>query len=155
MPWKPADAFKEIARGDQNAEDFLSAVYIWFHKQDDLYDRDKEVAAETSAGFDFFILQTFAKNPFFQKHQDFILPVLLMGALAWVASEDRRQSTDILERLEAQVLKSQYVDVFLAVAFCIGGFDHAVKMSRKYREYHFDVEPPKELAKRPEFGQTG
>jgi hypothetical protein len=32
--------------------------------------------------------------------------------------------------------------VFLAVAFCIGGFGHAAAMGRKYREYHFDDVKP-------------
>src|SRR5208282_5487773 len=132
ITWKPADAFKDIARGDAAAEEFLSSLYIWFHKQDDLIDRDKAVPADVTAGFDFHILNTFASNVFFQAHKDFILPVLLTGALAWIASEERKHSEDVLERIAGQVLKSQYVDVFLAVAFLRGGFDHAVAMSRKY-----------------------
>lgn len=154
MSWKPADAFKEIARGNREAEAFMGALYIWFHKQDDLIDRDKLVPSDVTAGFDFHILHTFAKNPFFREHQDFLLPVLMVGALAWVASEDRKNSPDLLERLTAQVLKSQYGDVFFTVAFIIGGFDHAVAMSRKFREYDFDVEPVKKLDKGADLRQT-
>lgn len=155
ITWKPTDAFRDIARGNHNAEEFLSSLYIWFHKQDDLIDRDKVVPAEVTAGFDFRILHTFAKNLFFQQHQDFLLPVILTGALAWVASEDRKNSPDVLDRITAQVLKSQYQDIFFAVAFCLGGFDHAVAMSRKYRDYCFDSEPVKELAIQQDFAQTG
>jgi hypothetical protein len=145
MSWKPADAFKDIARGDRNAEEFMGALYIWFHKQDDLIDRDKAVPADVTAGFDFHILSTFAGNLFFQTHKDFLLPVLMVGALAWVASEDRRTSEDVLERITGQVLKSQYGDIFFTVAFLRGGFDHAVAMSRRYREYSFDDEKPSNL----------
>ena len=142
ITWTPAEAFKDIARGDATAEEFLSVLYCWVHMRDDLIDKDKAVAPETAAGLDFRILLTFAQNPFFQKHQDFLLPVLMVGALAWVASEDRKNSPEVLARIEGQVLKSQYVDVFLAVAFLAGGWEHAVQMSRKYREYSFDNEAP-------------
>jgi hypothetical protein len=155
MPWKPADAFKEIARGDQNAEDFLSVFYCWAHMRDDLVDKDKVVAPETAAGLDFTLLHTFSKNRFFEQHKDFLLPVLMTGALAWIASEDRKNHPDLLERLAAQVLKSQYVDVFLAVSFLVGNFDHAVRMSRKYREFSFDSEPIKRLDNPTVLGQTG
>jgi hypothetical protein len=154
MPWKPADAFKEIACGNREAEAFMGALYIWFHAQDDLYDNDKPVKPEVAAGFNFNILHTFAKNLFFREHQDFLLPVLMVGALAWVASEDRKNSPDLMERLTAQVLKSQYGDVFFTVAFIIGGFDHAVAMSRKFREYDFDVEPVKKLDNGGDLRQT-
>jgi hypothetical protein len=138
--WIPAEAFKEIARGDVSATQFMGALYCWFHKQDDLYDQDKEVSAEVAAGFDLGLLHAISKNEFFQKNQDYLWPVITMGALAWVASEERAHSADVLERITAQVLKSQYQDIFYAVAFCIGKFDHAVAMSRKYRDYNFDVE---------------
>lgn len=133
----------------------MGVLYCWFHKQDDIYDQDKEVPAERAAGFDLALLHALAKNQFFQKHQDYLWPVITMGAIAWVASEDRANAPDVLERITAQVLKSQYQDIFFAVAFCIGKFDHAVQMSRKYRQYSFDVEPVKKLAKEAEIEQTG
>jgi hypothetical protein len=56
-----------------------------------------------------------------------------------------------MERITAQVLKSEYLNVFLTVAALIGGFDHAAQMSDKYRLYSFDDEPAKEsLAKASE-----
>lgn len=140
MPWVPSQAFEEIARGDKNAEDFMGRFYCWVHKQDDLIDRDKPVAPETSVGFDLALLHAFSSNPFFQRHQAYLWPVLHMSSLAWVSSEDLRQSSDVLSQLTSQVLKSQYQDVFYAVAFCIGGFDWAIKMARKYRDYHFDAD---------------
>lgn len=134
-------AFEDIARGDKSAVEFLSAFYLWVHDFDDLVDRDKEVPTSFSVGVSLQLMHTFSKNSFFQKHQDFLMPVILVGALAYVVSEDKRQSADVLERITAQVLKSQYADVFVAVAFVIGGFDHALAMKRKYHEYSFDKEP--------------
>jgi hypothetical protein len=145
MSWKPADAFKEISRGNREAEAFMETLYIWFHKQDDLIDRDRQIPAETAAGWDLRVLHTVAKNTFFQQNQEYLWPVLTMSALAWIASEAKKDSEDVIERITAQVLKSQYLDVFLAVAFCLGGFEHAAAMSRKFREYSFDAEPVKKL----------
>lgn len=140
--WKPVDAFREIARGDQAAEEFMRRFYVWVEKQDDLFDRDKPVTAEMSAGWDLAMMYSFAKNEFFQKNQAYLWPVIHMSALAWISSEEYATSSDVGLVLAGQVLKSQYQDVFYAVAFCIGGFDHAVAMIRKYRDYHFDVSTP-------------
>lgn len=133
-------AFVEISKGDQGALDFLSAFYLWAHNQDDLIDQDKKVPVSYTVGTNLQLIHTFAKNPFFQKHQDFLMPVILVGLLAYVVSEDKRQSADVLERITAQVLKSQYADVFVATAFLVGGFDHALAMKRKYHDYDFDDE---------------
>lgn len=138
MSFKPSEALAEIARGDKDANSLLTAMYLFFHKQDDLIDRDKEVSVADSVGYDLQVLREFGKNPFFQKHQEFLWPIILTSALAYIDSEERKKRPDVLEHLIAQVLKSQYVDIFLGVAFCIGGFDHALAMSRKFREYHFD-----------------
>lgn len=148
MSWKPIDAFKDITRGDAAAEELMTSLYVWFHYRDDLYDRDHPIPPE-AVRHDLALLHVFAKNTFFQKHQDYLWPVFTMATLAWIASEDRKHSEDIMERITAQVLKSQYQDYFYAVAFCVGGFSHALAMARKYREYCFDDEGPKSLAKDP------
>lgn len=142
IDWTPAEAFKDITRGDEAAQELMTRLYIWFHYRDDLYDKDKVVSPDAS-GIDFALLHVFAKNPFFQKHQDYLWPVFTMATLAWIASEELKQKADVLDRMTAQVLKSQYQDYFFAVAFCIGGFDHALVMSKRYRGYCFDDEKPK------------
>lgn len=141
--WIPAEAFADIARGDKAAEDFMGRFYCWAHKQDDLYDRDKPVKPETSIGFDIALLHAFSSNEFFQKHQAYLWPIIHMSALAWIASEDSCQSANVVDRMTSQVLKSQYQDLFYAIAYCIGGFGHALEMARKYRDYHFDAKPAK------------
>jgi hypothetical protein len=150
MSWTTSEAFKEISKGDAAAEDFMRRFYCWVHMRDDLIDKDKVVAPDVAAGFDLTLLHAFAQNSFFQKNQDYLWPVLMTSALAWVASEDRQQSQDVLERIIAQILKSEYVNVFFAVAFLVGGWDHAVKMSRQFREYAFD----NELVKTQKIGHT-
>ena len=142
MSFKPEAAFLEIAHGDTGAREFMRAFYIFVHTQDDLYDRDKALTPEAAAWPSLHLMFTFAQNPFFLKHSGFLLPIILTSFLSWVASEDRHQSPDALARIEAQVWKGSYSDVFFGVAFLVGGIDHALAMSRKYREVHYDVESP-------------
>ncbi len=141
MAFQPEAAFEEMARGDAGAREFLNAFYVWAHTLDDLIDQDKPVGPDLAVWTQTHLMFVLAGNPFFQKHQAFLLPVILTSALAFLASEARKNRPDVLDRITAQVLKSQYLDVFLAAAFCIGGWDHAAAMSAKYRDYSFDAEP--------------
>jgi hypothetical protein len=134
------NAFEEISRGDKSACELLGSFYLWVHNQDDLIDKDKDVKPCEAVGFNIQILRAFAKNTFFQAHQDFLWPVILTSALSYIASEDRKGDADVVNRITAQVLKSEYMNVFFAIAFCVAGWDHALAMSRKYRDYSFDVE---------------
>lgn len=136
------EAWQKISKGDASAKDLCRAVYLYVHTKDDLIDRDKPVKVETAVGHDLQILREFGKNPFFQKHQDFLWPLLLTSAMAYISSEDFKRREDVIDKIASQVLKSQYVDIFIGIAFCIGGFDHALAISREYRDYHYDVEKP-------------
>jgi hypothetical protein len=138
----PKLAIVDITRGDKSAAELLTAFYLWTHSQDDLIDRDHAPDVANAVGFNLQMLRAFGKNEFFQKHQDFLWPVILTSALAYINSEERKKSPDVLERITAQVLKSEYVNVFFAVALVVdgGGFDHALAMTRKYRIYSFDDE---------------
>ena len=141
MPYQPETAFQEMARGDASAVEFLRAIYIGSQILDDLIDKDKPVTAEMAVWSQTHLICTVATNSFFQAHKATLIPVICTSALAFIASEERKNHPDVLERLTAQVLKSEYLNVFLAVSFCVGGWQHAAEMSRKYREYSFDNEP--------------
>lgn len=141
MPFIPAQAFKEIARGDEDAERFCGDFYLWCHKKDDLVDKDKPVSVEMSVSFDLRLFGAFADNSFFQRHRERLWPVIQTSALAYIASERMKNSPDVLERITAQILKSEYMNVFFVVALILGGFDHALAM-QKFREYSFDDECP-------------
>ena len=108
-----------------------------FIRTDDLADKDKPVRPEEIVWFGLKLFNEFAKNPFYQKNQAFIWPLLVTSGLAWIASEDFRAEPAVLDRLTGHVLKSQYADIFWGVAFLIGGFEHALAMSRRYRSYGF------------------
>lgn len=136
--------FSEIAKGDSAAEEFLKSFYLWVHNVDDGIDRDKPANAAETAVIHTNLFFVLSKNAFFSKNSATLLPVVLTSALAYVASEERKNSADVLDRITAQVLKSEYINVFFMVAYIIGGWDHALEMSRKWRAYDFDAEPVKD-----------
>lgn len=143
MPFNPNNAFAEMAGGDLDAQEFLRTFYVWAHTLDDLIDRDQPVGVDLAVWSQANLILVLGKNAFFRRHQDFLLPVIVTSALAFIASERRKNDKNVLERITAQVLKSEYLNVFLAVCYCIGGWDHALAMDAKYREYSFDAEPVK------------
>ena len=142
MSFNVKTAFKETARGNEAAEEFLHVFYQWVQTQDDLVDRDQPVAVDQMTRLNLGLMFVFAKNPFFQQHKDFLLPVIMTSALAYISSEDLKKKPEVLERITAQVLKSEYMNVVFAAAYCTGGFTHALEMNRRYRGYSFDYEPP-------------
>jgi len=143
MAFHPEQAFAEIARGDAVAKEFMLAFYAFVHTLDDLYDRDKPLSPEVAVWPSLHLMAVLGPNSFFARHHGVLMPVILASTLSWIASEDRRQSPDALARIEAQVWKGSYADVFFTVASLVGGFDHALQMSRKYREVAYDAEPAK------------
>lgn len=133
------EAWQDISRGCPEAKIFLRSVYAFVHTQDDLIDRDKPVTPAHSTAVNLAIFSVLGENAFYQKHRQFLWPVFVTSGLAYIASEDLKARADVVDKIASQVLKSQYVDVFLAVAFIIGGMEHAIAMGQKYRDYHFDA----------------
>jgi hypothetical protein len=143
MPFVLETAWQEISKGDAGAAEFCRTFYAWTQSFDDLIDRDKSLRVDEAVLAQVALLANVATSSFVQANRDTLLPVISVSALAYIASEDRKNNPDVVERMTAQVLKSEYVNVFLTVALIVGGWEHALTMSRRYREYNFDVEPVK------------
>lgn len=129
--------FSFIAKGNAYAEQFCRKFYNFVHTLDDLIDRDKPVDGAQAALVMLGTLSEFACNPFFQEHRAAILPVIHISTTAFIASNEKLASLDLRDRLIGEVLKSQYQDVFLLVAFLTGGIDHQLDCDRRFRSYCF------------------
>lgn len=133
-------AFKDITKGNNDALEFIARFYVFVHAQDDLVDKDKPDPGH-ALHTTFELFDSLASNPFFQKHKEALKTAILTSFLAYNASERLRTVENVIDRITAQVLKGEYLNVFLTTAYLVGGFGHAEEMSKKYRNYHFDVEP--------------
>lgn len=131
-------AWKDISKGDLEAAALLRTLYWFFQKEDDFIDRDKPVKPEDSAIVNLQLIEVVGSNGFYHKHRAFLWPLFVSSALAHVASEDFKTRPDVVDKIASQVLKSGYVDIFLGIAYCAGGWSHALAMQRLYRDYHYD-----------------
>jgi hypothetical protein len=128
-------AFAEFPNPD--AVTFARILYRFIHLLDDLFDHDRERSAEDVALTFFGLLDHVSSNPFYQAHKNEILPILFSSAKAWAASERLRKSENVQEQLAAEVLKSQYQDVFFQIATLAGGIEFGHQWEAKYRTYTF------------------
>lgn len=134
-------AFRDISKGNEDALRFCVDFYFWVHAKDDVV--DKEGSVTTIVQHELAFLQTVATNAFYQANHTTLFPVLQASLLSFIASEKLKSSQNVVDRITAQVLKSEYMNVFFAVAGIVDGFTHAAQMNDKYRIYSFDVEPVK------------
>lgn len=139
-PLKYDLVFREIARGDEDAYQLLRGLLEWFHVHDDLID-GKGVGHPLSAEGSVFVflrlVDIFSDNKFYQTHKAALRPVIRISAIAYLDSERLSRSENLQDKLSAEILKSQYQDIFWAVADCIGGWEFAREMSIKHRAYYF------------------
>jgi hypothetical protein len=132
---KKRDALRAKAcGGDAYALAFLStvmdAVEIW----DDLIDKDKPVA-DTDLNRVFVNLMFFLpQNPFFDRNKAYLLPIMMTCINAWMDSTDLQKSPVKRDLATAWYLKQMGVELYGAVAFLTGGFQHMREVSFEARD---------------------
>ena len=118
---------------DVNAMAFLSivmdAVEIW----DDLIDKDKPVAnADTNRVF-INLLFWLPQNKFFDLNKAYLLPIIMTCINAWMDSDALKETKEERNLLAAWWLKQMGVELYGAVAFLTGGFEHMRAISMESR----------------------
>ena len=130
-------AFQEIAAGNQAAYEFCRSSFEFFHLIDDLVDHDKPVDLNDMALGLLKFIDVIGGNEFYQTHRTDLFTFIYSAAMAFAASQRMATDPDVQRRLAAEVLKSQYQDLFFRVAFWVGGSRHAIEMDTKFRGYCF------------------
>ena len=130
----PREIITVICNGVIEAESFCTDLYRFLHLLDDLYDKDQAVTAQDLGIITINVLETFAANPFFQKHIYTLMPAVRTAIVSWVDSENwkNRGGND---KIASHALKSQYHEVFYMVAGIVGGLKHQMHVTRQFREY--------------------
>lgn len=126
--------FVEIARGDQDALRFMWVFWNFSHVYDDLVDRDKPVGVEDAARWAVRLLEEFTFNPFFLRHKLALFPHVVGVFNRWCDGEQWEKSGTPSQVAAAHVVKCGDVDLYLNVAYLIGGWEHlrAMKDARGY-----------------------
>lgn len=132
--------FSEACCGNAHALEFCHTFLHFVHLIDDQIDRDKPPPDPNYVilvNLELFRVISF--NPFWQEHKGSLFPILVQGVQAFADSIRWAQRTDFRDRATADVLKSQYQDVFWHVAYLCGGYRHLDLITRKYRTYNYDA----------------
>lgn len=115
-----------ISKGDAHALKFMRVLWNFEHVYDDLVDGAK-VSTETAAKWLTHLLEEVTFNPFYLAHAKTLLPFIVSAADRWVAGDE-------LPAPERDFVKCGDVDLYLIVAYLVGGWDHmrAMKSARTY-----------------------
>lgn len=129
------DNFNRWLLGDVAAMQFVIQLSRIIETWDDLIDKDKPVTdSEINTAF-ITALFTINGNPFFRRHVDYLLPVIMTTINAWLDANDTQTSDDPDTRTLAFYLKDYGIEVFLQMAFLIGGYEHMRAVSKEMRTF--------------------
>lgn len=130
-------AFQEICAGNVHAYELCRSVFEFFHLVDDLVDHDKPLQPNDIVLGLLKFIDVIGGNEFYQAHRADLFASIYAAAMAYAASLRMANDADVQRRVAAEVLKSQYQDLFFRVAFWVGGSRHSIECDTKFRGYCF------------------
>lgn len=128
-----AQLFATCLQGNRDAVLFVQKLFDAAHFWDDLIDRDKKLDDATIHANLYALAVEIPSNPFYQRHQASLMPLIVMAVHNWRHATDLERAGDSLE--VAFVLRSSYADILVMCAHLIGGPDHARECAAKVRAF--------------------
>lgn len=134
-PWETYSdaAVRELFCGDEDAIRFMQDIGFWSHVYDDLIDQDKAIPADFIHAVMWKLLVSIPENPFYQRHQSYLRPIIVTGILNWRAANDMEASGSVEQLRVAHVTRYSINDVALMVMELVGGHEHAVRHAARAR----------------------
>lgn len=122
-----------VLRGCEPAVNLFLAWRSVLHLWDDLVDRDRRPSDEEIHSAMFAALVEIPLNPFFQKHQDSLMPVLVNAVSNWKAANEFERTDDKRLLSIAYVIRSDYANLLSLMAYLVGGPEWAAKSATLLR----------------------
>ena len=123
-----------LANGNADAFRFMWTMWNWSHVIDDLVDRDKEVGVENAAKYFVLIAQELSFNRFYLQHAQYLFSLIMSMFNRWCDGEEFENSDDVLKQAQSHVIKCGDLELYIAVAYLTGGWDH-VRATKAFRTY--------------------
>lgn len=123
-----------IVKGNADAGRFLWQFWNFAQLIDDLVDRDRRVTVAQAAKEVIGFTHEISFNAFYQTHKASLFPLLATACDRWVMGDAMPTGTDE-ERGMARVVRCGELEVFCAVAYLLGGWEHMRAMSADIRRY--------------------
>lgn len=122
------------AKRDPEAAQYLSQIAFAARIIDDLYDQDHPVTPPQVARLAQILLVDIHRQPFFQRHRDFLTGCQQIALNAWFDANELAANPTPLRAVYAHVLRDTINELAPAVAYLVDGPDHARTVSRIMRE---------------------
>lgn len=126
--WRPI--FLRWTKDDAEAAAFLGEICALARLADDIVDTDEDRQAKVSELL-CRALTLLPKNLFFREYADDLGPVLNEALVCWRLGDEWRKSPDEKKRLFGFVMRESTDRIATAVAFLIGGHEHALLVSKE------------------------
>lgn len=116
-------------KGDRDAMTLVYQLKELAHAWDDLIDGDKPVTAGQVNRAFMLAMFDIQVNPFYARFVSQLMPVLRSATLAWLAANELEKSPSLHAREVAHVARYELANVYVMMAACIGGMDHAAEVA--------------------------
>jgi hypothetical protein len=143
---KLVEQLTEMLRGDAAGVQFLVTYMRWAHWIDDIVDGDRAWDAEAVARVNLEAVVVFSENAFFLRHRERLAPLIVQAWRAFGDSIQWERRADVKDRRAADVLKSNYHEVYWHSAYLAAtekgedGWAHLTAMTKKFRVFDYDCE---------------
>lgn len=120
---------------NKEAVAFCMDVVAIAHAWDDLVDKDKDLSTAQINDAFFHAMFGIRMNPFYQKYQAYIEPVMINAILQWQDANTLETGTDH-EKHMAYMLRASILQLFNFCAYLVGGFQYAREVGPAMRNLY-------------------
>jgi len=128
------DKIRYALRGYQPAVDFFFLIRDVLHFWDDLIDKDKPVSNDYINRSMFSAVIRLPSNPFFRQYQDTLLPIMVNAVANWQTANQFEAEDDTRRLQIAYVIRSDYANILIQLAYLVGGYDWMVEVTPMIRD---------------------
>ncbi len=121
-------------KGNQHAYKYIVDLYKAIHLWDDLIDRDCEVTDHEINQVMFRLICEVPTNPFYLEFHYELAPMLRAMVTDWMDSVRLERDLGVDGRAFAYGLRASFSNMFIQVAYLVGGYDWMRKVSSEVRE---------------------
>lgn len=121
---------------NQNALDFLNCFFDAVELWDDLIDKDVVIEDNHINRVFTSLMFVLPSNPWFMANHAYYQPLIMASINAFHDANEMCSSDKKHLRNLAFHIRNLGIEIHIATAFLLGGFDHMRKVSREIREFY-------------------
>ena len=128
------DLMRLIANGNSDAFQWMWSFWSFTHLIDDCVDKDVNVTSSQASNSLAEFVTSLSQNPFFLLNKNYLYPLIISACSRWEIGDDLENGT-IEDKVRSQVVRCGDIDIYLGVAFILGGYNHMQECAKKCRSY--------------------